>query len=217
MQRLIQSKLTLVPLSAALILAGCGSKAPVLPDDPIEKAASCGVIAAASERNAAGAKGELPPAAQERIFHYALLAGSTGKSFDEDAAQKVFQRSPKLFDTLIVEGWESLRPACATAFPQTQVAQPTLPAKPLDSMQQCYVLTNFMRRSLGSAAASYGEISAEYGRFIDKLDGKLSQALNRAGIKSDEDRATRRADALAAAARMGQPSAVIAACMKKYG
>ncbi len=214
---MMMSKAALLPLLAALILPGCTSKAPTLPDDPVEKAASCGVIAAASEREATGVKGDLPAAAQERIFHYPLLAGSTGKSFDDDRAQKVFQRMPKLFDQVIQDQWQTLKPACASAFPQTQIAQPTLPANSLDSMLQCYVLTDFMRKSLGSLGGSYGEASTKYGVFTAKLDGKVSTALAATGIKNGPALQGRRAAALAAAAKMGQPPAVIAACMKKYG
>jgi hypothetical protein len=207
----------LLPLTAALILPGCASKIPTLPDDPIEKAASCGVITAASEREAAGVKGELPAKAQERIFHYPLLAGSAGKSFDNASAQAVFQRMPKMFDSVTQGKWQTLKPACAAAFPQTQIAQPTLPAKPLDSMLQCYVLVDFMRKSLGSIGGVYSETSLQYGVFTAKLDTKVSAALARAGIKNGPALQDRRAEALAAAAKLGQPSAVIAACMKKYG
>jgi hypothetical protein len=201
----------------SLTLSGCGSKAPALPEDPVEKAAACGVIAAASEREVAGVKGELPAEAQERIFHYALLAGSTDKSFDDKVGQRVIQTMPKLFDSITQGKWQTLKPACAAAFPQTQIAQPTLPAKPIDAMLQCYVLTEFMRRSLGSASSSYGEATMRYGVFTSKLDGTLSVALAKAGIKNGPALQARRAEAMAAAAKMGQPSAVIAACTKKYG
>jgi hypothetical protein len=206
----------LLPITAALILPGCASKTPTLPDDPIEKAASCGVITAAGEREAAGVKGELPVKAQERIFHYPLLAGSTGKSFDNASAQAVFERMPKVFDDVTKGKWQTLKPACAAAFPQTQIAQPTLPARPLDSMLQCYVLVDFMRKSLGSIGGAYSETSLQYGVFTAKLDTKVSAALAKAGIKNGPALQDRRAEALAAAAKMGQPSSVIAACVKKY-
>lgn len=212
----MKNRLLLMPLATALILPGCSSKPPSLPADPVDKAATCGVIAAAGEREVAGVKGDLPAKSQERIFHYPLLAGSDGKSFDDDRAQAVFKRMPTLFDSVIKGKWQTLKPACAAAFPQAQVAQPTLPANPLDSMLQCYVLTDFMRKSLGSAGGSYGEASIRYNLFTTKLDAKVSAALSRAGIKNGPALQARRSEALAAAARMGQPSAVIAACMKKY-
>jgi hypothetical protein len=212
----MMSKSLFLPLAAALILPGCASKAPTLPDDPIEKAATCGVVAAASEREAAGVKGDLSAEAQERIFHYALLAGSTGPRFDDDRAQTIIKRTPKLFDSVTQGKWQTLRPACAAAFPQTQIAQPTLPAKPLDRMLQCYVLTDFMRKSLGSIGGSYSEVSMRYSIFTAKLDGKVAVALAKAGIKNGPALQDRRAEALASAARMGQPGAVIAACTKAY-
>ncbi len=217
MHEMMMSKAVLPPLLIALLLAGCAGKAPTLPDDPIDKAASCGVVAAATARATAGVKGDLPAEAQEGIFHYPLLAGSTGKSFDDVAAQKVFQRMPKLFDTVVVDGWETLKPACAAAFPQTEITQPTLPAGRLDSMLQCYVVADFMRKSLGSAGGSYGEASMRLNLFTSKLDAKMTPVLAAAGLKNGPKLQEKRAEALAAAARMGQPQTVIAACMKKYG
>lgn len=213
----IKTNAILLPLMAALTLPRCASKPPALPDDPVELAASCGVIAAASERETAGIKGDLPAEAQERIFHYPLLAGAAGKSFDDDRAQAVFQRMPKVFDSVIQGKWQTLKPACAKAFPQTQIAQPTLPAGKLDGMLQCYVLADFMRRSLGGAGAAYTEASMRYGIFTTKLDTKMTSALDSAGLKNGPALQARRAEALSAAAKLGQPPAVIAACMKKYG
>jgi hypothetical protein len=207
----------ILPLAASLLLAGCGEKTPTLSGDPIEKAASCGVIAAASERAAAGVKGGLPAEAQGRIFHYPLLAGSTGESFDADKADAVFKRMPQLFDSVIKGKWETLRPACAAAYPATGNAKPTLPARPLDSLLQCYVLVDFMRKALGGEGSSYGQAVNDYGVFADKLDAKVSPALAKAGIRNGEPLRKKRAEALAAAAKLGQPPAVIKACQTKYG
>ena len=213
----LMMRAAMLPTMTALILAGCAKKEAALPDEPVEKAASCGVIAAATEREAAGVKGDLPAEAQARIFHYPLLAASEGESFDKDRADAVFKRMPGLFDHVIKGKWQTLRPACTAAFPATKITDPVLPEKPLDRMLQCYVLVDFMRKALGDLGGSYGEASMRYGVLSTKLDAKVSPALAKAGLKNGDPLQAKRSEALSAASKLGQPSAVIAACEKAYG
>jgi hypothetical protein len=207
----------ILPLSVALILAGCAKQAPKLPTDPLDQAAACGVVAAASEREVAGAKGELPADAQARILHYAMLYASTGKSLDQDKVNAVSKRMPALFDQTIQGDWQSLRPSCASAFPASAVKQPLLPPKPLDAMLQCDALAEFLRKALADQGSTYGEAANAYGTFIEKLDPKMSVPLRAAGLHSGDALRDKKLEALAAAARLGQPPAVIDACEKKYG
>lgn len=204
-------------LAAAFLLAGCARKPPTLPDDMVEKAATCAVVAAATERGEAGAKGNLSADAQARIFHYALLAGANDDGFDDAKAQAVFQREPKLFDATIKGEWRVLQPACTAAFPPTRVTKPALPDKPLDSELQCYVLVDFLRKAFGSLGGTFGETSTQDGVLADRLDAKVSPSLAKAGVGSGAALQAKRAEALAAAAKLGQPPAVVAACRARYG
>ena len=203
-------------MAAALLLGGCAKKAPILPADPTDRAATCADVAAATERGAAGAKGNLSADAQARIFHYALLAGAANGRFDDDAAQAVFKREPALFDATIKGKWQTLKPACAAAFPATRTSQPVLPTAPLDSALQCYMLADFMRKAFGSLGGSFGDAAIQDGLLVTKLDPKVAALLKKAG--SDEGAALKgkRDDALAAAAKLGQPPAVLAACRDAY-
>jgi hypothetical protein len=206
-------------LSSALALgvAGCGEKTPTLPADPVEQAATCGVVAAATARGAAGVKGDLSAEAQMRIFHYPLLAGAQGETFDHARADAVFKRMPDLFDDTIKGKWQTLQPACDAAYPATQIRTPTLPTATLDSNAQCYAIVNFMRKALGGLGGSFEEAGTRYGVLATKLDTSLSSALTRAGIRSDEARKAHADKALSAAAKLGSPPEVLAACTKKYG
>src|SRR5438046_1465920 len=146
----------LIPLATALVLGSCGEKTPELPADPLDQAATCGVVAAATERQLAGAKGDLPAEAQVRILHYAMLYASSGPSLDQDKVNKVSARMPALFDQTIKGKWQTLVPKCAALFPAAGVRQPTLPNKPLDSMLQRYVLEDFLGEALSEQVGSYG-------------------------------------------------------------
>ena len=205
-------------VTTALLLAGCAKDAaPQLPADAIDQAAACGVVTAASEREAAGAKGDLPADAQARILHFAMLYAAAGDRFDQAKVNTVSRRMPGLFDATIKGKWQTLRPTCAAAFPATQVAQPVLPAKPLDSQLACYALADFLRKAIGSQGPSYTEAVTDYGILIGKLDTRMTPGLRAAGIHNGESLNNRRAEALASATRLGQPGAVIAACRKAYG
>jgi hypothetical protein len=207
----------ILPLGAALLLAACAQQAPQLPTNPIDQAATCGVVAAASEREAAGAKGDLSADAQARILHYAMLYASAGDTFDPDKINIVSKRMPALFDGTIKGKWQTLRTSCATAFPAAQIKQPVLPAKPVDAMLQCYVLTDFLRKALADQGANYGAAANAYGAFKDKLDVRMTPVLRAAGLHNGDTLKQKRLDELAAATKLGQPPVVIDACEKKYG
>ncbi len=212
MRKLLTGGLTL-----SLGLAGCAQQMPALPTDPIDQAATCGVVTAASEREAAGAKGDLSADAQARILHYAMLYASAGDTFDADKINIVSKRMPALFDGTIKGKWQTLRTSCATAFPATQIKQPVLPAKPVDAMLQCYVLTDFLRKALADQGANYGAAANAYGAFKDKLDTRMTPVLRAAGLHNGDTLKQNRMDELAVAMKLGQPPAVIDACEKKYG
>jgi hypothetical protein len=207
----------LASVTMALLLPGCGEKVPTLPEDAVDRAATCGVVAAATQREKAGVKGELPAEAQEGIFHYALLAGAEGPVFDSERANAVFQRMPGLFDSTIKGKWQVLQPACAAAYPVTQQTAPKLPDGKLDNALQCYVLVDFMRKAFGSQGGSYNEVSMTLGMLSTKLDAKVSPMLKSAGVGTGDALQKKRNEALATVSKLGQPQAVIKACQAKYG
>jgi len=215
MMKMIAPRL-LTPMIALALLSGCGKKTLSLPTDALDRAATCGVVAAASERLAAGANGDLPADGQARILHYAMLYASTGDALDQDKVNAVSKRMPALSDQTITGKWQVLRPACAQAFPPTQVRQPLLPAKPLDSMLDCYVLADFLRKVLSEQGASYGPAVNQYGMLKDRLDTKMAPLVRAAGLRNGPSFQQKRQEALAAAAKLGQPPAVITACERKY-
>lgn len=202
--------------ATAFLLSGCGQKTAQLPSDPVELAATCGVIAAASERETNGFKGDLSADAQGRILHYAMLYASEGGAFDKDKVNAVSKRMPALFDTTIKGKWQTLRPGCASAFPATQIAQPALPPKPVDAMLECYAMADFLRKALSEQGSSYAAAANNYGVLTGKLDVSMTPALRAAGIRNGDSLNAKRAEALAAATKLGQPPAFVAACEKKY-
>ena len=200
-------------LAAAALLASCGPKPLSLPEGAIDKAATCGVIAAASERNAAGLKGDLPADGQARIFHYALLGASHDGTIDRAQADAIFKRMPALSESVTQGEWQKLQPGCRQAFPATATTDPKLPAATPEAAQQCYALADFLRKAMGELPGSYSEAAVRYSALSTKLDTRVARAVGKTGVTEQK---RERDKALAAAAALGQPPAVITACEKKF-
>src|SRR3546814_10718881 len=90
-------RISVTAAGAALLFSACGPKALTLPEQPVDRAATCGVVAATEARAATpDIKQPLPFTAQGRILHYALLAGAEGEEFSAETATAVNQRMSDL-------------------------------------------------------------------------------------------------------------------------
>jgi hypothetical protein len=203
---------------AALVLASCGPKSLTLPTDPTDRAATCAVVAAIEARAATtDIKAPLPFEAQEHILHYALLAGAEGERFSTDAANAVTRRMSELQEGITEGKWQDLVPACREAFPVAEVTEPKLPADRFEAQLQCDELGDFITTALQSQDVHYAARLNDYGELARKLDQKLGPGLRaRAGADLASQR-EERGKALAAAARLGSPSAVMKQCVERYG
>jgi predicted small lipoprotein YifL len=204
-------------LASALTLSACGAKPLELPADPVDRAATCGVVAAATARTAVtDVKAPLPLAAQGRIFHYALLASSGGGEFEPETANRVNKRMRELEAGITGGKWQDLGPACDSAFPLAAKTEVTLPEARLDAQLACEELAEFTSVALEGAEKDFGNELAAYRRMRTELNDALASGLRaRAGANVDAQRRERRR-ALAAAARLGSPIAVLDKCAARF-
>ncbi len=204
-------------IASTLLLASCGPKALTLPEQPVDQAATCGVIAAQSARLAThDIQAALPFDAMGRIIHYPLLAGSTGGSFSSEVATKVQTRMTELQDGISEGKWQELIPACRTAFPATAVEQVKLPVDRFDAQLGCVELGDFLRSAL-EEQAEYGNELAEYRNLSMKLEATLTNGLRSRAGPDLRDRIEERRKALATFARVGPPVAVLRECLARFG
>jgi hypothetical protein len=204
-------------LAFALLLASCGPKALVLPEQPVDRAATCGVVAAAQARAATSdVKATLPFEAMGRILHYPLLGGSAGESFSAETAADVQKRMTDL-EAGITEGkWQELIPVCRAAFPATGVREVKLPADRFDAQLGCDELGDFVRSAL-EEQGKYDNETRAYRQLSDKLDASLGTGLRaRVGGKLEAQQDERR-KALANMARLGPPVTVMRQCLDRFG
>lgn len=207
----------LMLITSSLLLASCGPKALTLPEQPVDRAATCGVIAAQSARLAThDIQAPLPFDAMGQIIHYPLLAGSAEGSFSSAVAAKVQTRMTELQDRISEAKWQELIPACQTAFPATVVDQVELPADRFEAQLGCVELGDFMRSAL-EEQAEYGNELAEYRELGRKLEATLTTGLrSRAGPDLGARQEARR-KALAMIAKAGPPVAVLRQCLGRFG
>ena len=201
-----------------LLLASCGPQALALPEAAVDRAATCGVVAAAEARAATNdIKASLPFTAQLRILHYALLAGAQGESFSADASTAVIDRMPTLQEEITEGKWQELAPACRAAYPEAEKEEVTLPAARFDAQLGCDELGTFLSERLQSQEMNYGEQLSNYRGMLRKLDQTLGPGLrSRAGADLAAQQAERRR-ALAAMVKLGSTAAVMRQCVERYG
>ena len=204
-------------ISSLLLLASCGPKTLTLPEQPIDRAATCGVIAANSARIATrDIQAALPFEAMGRIIHFPLLAGSTGGSFSAEGATAVQARMSELQDRISEGNWQELVPACRTAFPATAVEQVKLPADRFDAELGCVELADFLRSALDEQP-EYGNELAEYRALSMKLEAKLTAGLRSRAGPDLRARIEERHKALASIANAGPPVTVLRECLARFG
>jgi len=202
---------------ATLLLAGCGEKKLVLPTDPVDRAATCAVVAAATARTAVtDVQAPLPLAAQGKIFHYALLAASTGETFEAETANRINKRMRELQESITGGKWKDLAPACDAAFPIAGKTEVVLPEGRLDAQLACEELAEFASVALEGEEIHFGNELAAYRRMRSDLNDALGPGL-RARAGADLEAQTReRKRALAAAAKLGSPMAVLDTCVERF-
>ena len=200
----------------ALLLASCsGAEKPVLPSDPVERAATCAVVAELDERQQAGTA-PLPFAAHEHVLHYALLAGSTGESFSPETTNAVIARIKEIRPQVAESKWEKILPECRIAFAEAWTFNIELPKDRFDSKIQCDELGKFLARTLRKHHEEDPVRAAAYAKMAANLDYRLSPGLRvRAGDEAATQMSVRR-KALAAAAKLGRPTQVMELCIQRY-
>lgn len=203
-------------IAGTLLLTSCGPKALTLPEEQVDRAATCGVIAANSARLAThDIQASLPFEAMGRIIHYPLLAGSTGKSFSSEVASKVQSRMSELQEGISEGKWQELVPACRTAFPATEIKQVELPADRFDAQLSCVELGDFLRSAL-EQEPEYANELAEYRRLGMKLETTLSSGIRSRVGPDPNARREERLKALATISKAGPPVAVMRECLARF-
>ena len=202
-------------LLAGLLLASCGPKSLELPQDPIEQAATCGAVEAASQRSSTNYDQALNLESVGRIIHFPMLAASDGGSFSSKTATAVQKRMAEIQDRVVDSKWQDALPACRAAFPVAQVTDVELPADPVDAQIGCDELSDFLRSTIDGR--EYVNEFAEYRQLSQKIENRVTSGIRaRAGADMAAQQEERR-KALATMANAGPPVAVMRQCRKRFG
>lgn len=203
-------------VASASLLASCGPKTLALPEDPVDRAATCGAVTAASARATTGVGAPLSLEWIGRVIHYPMLAASTEDSFSSDTATAVQTRMTELQDSVVDGKWQDLIPACNAAFPASTIDQVTLPPDRFQAQLGCDELSDFLRASL-DAKEEYLKDLGDYRKLGNELEGTVAAGLrSRVGSNTDAQQEERR-KALAMMSHAGPPVAVMRACLARFG
>ncbi len=208
-------KLIVLSSATALVLCSCGPKKLALPSDPIERAATCAVVSAAASREGeTSVKGNLDPAAQMRILHYALLAGSEGKAYSADAASAVVKKMKEMSGPITDGKWQDLKPACDEAYPVVAKTDGIeLPAVKFDAQLACYAMGDFLVRAGGATDQKTSDVYAKMHR---DLDAPIGAGLKARGASSYEKTQRLKNEALSHTAKLGALSSVMKLCTGRF-
>lgn len=199
-----------------MLLSACGPKSLALPEQAIDRAATCGVVAANAARLATNdIQAPLSFEAMGKIVHYPLLAGSAGDSFSSEVAAKVRSRMTELQEGISEAKWQELIPQCQAAFPATALEQVKLPSDDFDAELGCVELGDFLRSAL-EKQAEYGNELAEYRAFSTKRETRLANGLRSSAGPDLRDRVAARHRALATMAKAGPPTLVMRECLTRF-
>ncbi len=202
--------------AGAWLLASCGPKALVLPEEAVDRAATCGAVTAASARAATDVGSPLSLEWIGRVLHFPMLAGSAGESFSSDTATAVQKRMAELQDSVTDGKWQDLIPVCSAAFPAAAVEQVELPADRFEAQLGCDELGDFLRSSL-DAKEEYLKELGEYRKLGNELESTVTAGLrSRVGRDTDAQQEERR-KALATMGKAGSPVAVMRTCLARFG
>jgi hypothetical protein len=216
-EHFMRSLLCLPLLAAAL--SSCGPKTLALPADPIDRAATCGVVAAAAARaGSAAIDAPLDFEDQGRIMHYAMLAGAEGDRFAKDKAAAVVERMPQLEASITGEKWNTLIEPCEAAYPGTRPsADIKLPSDPLQSQMSCYMLSDFLTTALRSQEPDYRDQIVRYDAMERTLYARIGRTVAAQGGLDYDGMQNARNEAMAVAVKLGPPMAVMDQCLDRYG
>lgn len=215
---MMRKALLLLPM-AAISLAGCGKQQLALSQDPIDRAATCGVVAAAQARSATtNIRAPLSLDAQGEILHPALLTAAKSDGFSVQTAAAVINRMPAVEGDITSGKFETLAAPCQQAFPETAVASITLPQDALTARVGCYELGGFMNRALLESGEAYATELTSYGAMRRELDPKIASGFAAQGVTGQSERAKAiRSEAMGEMVKLGSPTRVMKACVDRFG
>lgn len=202
----------------ALLLAGCGPKQLALPADPIDKAATCAVVSAASARaDAPDVKGDLDFEAQTRILHYAMLAASADDHFSAKKASEVVGRMGEVEKGVTDGKWQALVRPCDEAYPEVRKTEGIeLPKGQFDAELGCYSLGDFLVKTVTTNDPKAQAQLADLMKMRRDLDSSVGRQLKARGASDYERTLELKQAALGRMSRLGAPAETVRLCRSRF-
>ena len=202
----------------SMALASCGPKPLALAADPVERAATCAVVAAADARaSAPNHKGDLGFDAQTRILHHAMLAAAEGNRFSASRAAAVVQRMNEIEPRVTDGKWQDLKAPCNEVYPAVaRTSGVQLPKSKFDAELGCYALSEFLVRSVSSRDPVVEKEMLGISKVRRDLDGPIAIGLRARGAASFEKGKAMKQAALVEMTNLGAPAEIVRQCKARF-
>ena len=213
--------LKLVPVipACALTLAACGAKSLELPADPVDRAATCGVVAAAAARTAvdrrqgaaaarrAGQDLPLCPAGRVRRGRVRGRDGEPDQQAHARARGGDHRRQMAAISSR----------SATSAFPATAKTEIELPSGRFEAQIACEELAEFTSVALEGSESAFRQRARRLSRMRTELNDAPRPGPARPGRHPTREAQSRERDqALAAAAALGSPIPVLDKCIERF-
>lgn len=204
--------------ASMMLLVSCSPKKLSLPNDPIDRAATCAVVSAANARlDTPDREGDLDFEAQTRIIHYAMLAGVQGEDFSAARASAVVTRMNALQEDITNKRWKNLIEPCDRAYPAVKkTAGIELPENSFDAALGCTSMGDFLVKTVSSDDPRSIDRFSSFVRMKRELDGAIGSGLKARGAGGAEKSRALKEVALVRMTKLGAPAAVMNVCTGRF-
>jgi hypothetical protein len=202
----------LIALAASLGASACTQPAGDLPEDSVERAATCEAVRALELSAGKAQAGPVSFEGFTEILHFAMLAAAEdGVQVDLNRLFTVSQRAPAVMAELDGDEWPALVEPCNTAFAETQRPAEPLPPDLYEAGLTCFGLTEFLARTATDYPAERREMAQIADRALQAAQPTLRERA------SDNVEAQRLAGGYAARGfKAGRPASLLGQCRRRF-
>jgi hypothetical protein len=202
----------LLASAVALVASGCTRPAGQLPEDRLERAATCAAVRALELSAGRTEEGPVSFEGFTEILHFAMLAAAEdGVQVDLQRLFTVSRRAPAVMAQIEADEWRPLVEPCNAAFAETQRPAQPLPPDPYEAGLTCFGLADFLARTATDYPAERRELADLAGRALQAAQPTLRQRA------SDNGEAQRLAGGYAARGfKSGRPASLLGQCRRRF-
>ena len=200
-------------MALAISVGACASAPLELPEESLERAATCTAVRTLELRAGKAEEGPLSFAGFTEIVHFGMMhASEDAVRVDLERLAAVQRRAEDEVRSLDGENWLSLVEACNAAFPETQKDPAPLLSDAFEAGMTCYAFGDFLARA---SAANFPHEQRSLAAMAERALAAAQPVLRQRA--RDEADARRISEGYAARAfNAGRPTSLVGQCQRRF-